>query len=147
MPEYNRSCEVRTRRHNLGMLRKVHPMPRTLPHRPKSSFPLQEEPRGRTPRRRHQSDQFHGAVPYHYRKPWRESPEVTTESDPFSRCLLRFSVGYRFRQGAWEKHLRAERNRKADIHIDNTDDKRPTLQDNKSACLSVAWKLACISAI
>jgi hypothetical protein len=38
---------------------------------------------------------------------------------------------------AWEKQLRTERNRKADIHIDNidnTDDKRPTVQDNKSAC-------------
>ena len=34
---------------------------------------------------------------------------------------------------AWEKYLRSERDRKADIH---TDDKRPTVQDNKSAYLS-----------
>jgi hypothetical protein len=45
---------------------------------------------------------------------------------------------YEYRE-AWEKQLRTERNKKADIHIDSIDsidDKRPTMQDNKSACLS-----------
>jgi hypothetical protein len=141
MPEHNRSCEVRARRHNLGMLRRV------LLSRRKGSFPLQEGPRGRTPRRRYQADQFYGAVPYHHREQWRGSPEEAAESGPFTRCLLQFSVGQRFRLGktcgeyreAWEKHLRAERNRKADIHTDNTDntdDKRPIVQDDKRAYLS-----------
>jgi len=45
---------------------------------------------------------------------------------------------YEYRE-AWEKQLRTKRNKKADIHVDNiddTDDKRPTVQDNKSAYLS-----------
>src|SRR4051794_1236616 len=91
MPEHNRSREVRKRRHNLGMLRKA------LPSWRKGSFPLQEGPRDRTPRRRYQADQFHSAVPRHHRKQWRGSPEVATESGPFNRCLLRFSVTRRFR--------------------------------------------------
>jgi hypothetical protein len=97
------------------MLRKV------LPSRRKGSFRLQEEPRGRTLRRRYQGDQFHGAILYHHREQWRGSPEAATESGPFNRCLLRFSVGQWFR-------LRTEHNRKADIHIDNIDnidDERP----------------------
>ena len=108
MPEHNRSCEVRTRRHNLGMLRKV------LLSRGKGSFPLQEGPRGRTPRRRYQADQFYGAVPYHRREQGRGSPEAAAESGPFNRSLLQFSVGQSFRLGktcgeyrvAWEKHLK-----------------------------------------
>jgi hypothetical protein len=79
---------------------------------------------------------------------------VAKESGPFTDVFLRFSVGQRFQtldmrhhslsryedidqdskyREAWEKYLRSERYRKADIH---TDDKRPTVQDNKSAYLS-----------
>ena len=45
---------------------------------------------------------------------------------------------YEYRE-AWERQLRTKRNRKADIHIDNidnTDDKRPIVQDDKRAYLS-----------